>query len=95
MSGDMRLNTLLDGALGTARNHDVIDAHHERAGDFAEGRTVQGRQVFLTRDGAAAFDDALNRGMRFEAHDEPTRWIDRLTQALTANVEHHQGTVSR
>ncbi len=43
-----------------------IDAHPVRSGDFQHAATVDGREIFLTREGKAKFDEIAKDG--YPAH---------------------------
>ena len=89
MSGDMRIKGLVDGSVGTANRVGEIDAHSVSSGDFTQPRSVLGKQVFLTPDGAQLFDGLIGKGFRFEALADPTGFFDKLMgakQACTGKV---------
>lgn len=44
----------------------ILDAHRRDAGDFTEARTVDGESVYLTKEGATAFDRWLAEGFEPE-----------------------------
>jgi hypothetical protein len=79
MSGDMRIKANIDGGLGGAHKlSDPIDAHSQKSGDFTEGRNIQGKQVFLTPEGAQALDGKIRDGFRFEAQKDPSGFFEKL-----------------
>lgn len=41
-------------------NVNVIDAHSTQAGDFQHARNIDGQHVFLTAEGARAYDNLAN-----------------------------------
>ena len=69
--GDMRVRNHGAGGLGIVNQQEVIDAHSKKAGDFTEARTVEGKQVFLTADGAKAYDGLVSAGYSFRTEADP------------------------
>lgn len=89
MSGDMRVRSNIDGALGGAGKLEHIDAHSSQSGDFSEARQVGGKEVFFTPDGAALYDELAAAGFRFEASDDAS-WLTRFLspkESCTGEVE--------
>ena len=78
MSGDMRVRSNIDGGLGGAARTEDIDAHSSQAGDFTERRSISGKDVFFTPEGAQRYDAHLAQGYRYEALDDPKGFFERL-----------------
>jgi hypothetical protein len=56
MGGDMRVSNKPIGGLGAASQLEVIDADSKDVGTFTQKRTVNGQDVYLTKEGAEEFD---------------------------------------
>lgn len=71
--GDLRIRNDSDLEMRSGRTHaiEVIDAHSMQSGDFTEQRQVQGETVFLTPEGAAAFDELQQGAYRFTVAKDP------------------------
>ncbi|MFZ5469717.1 MAG: hypothetical protein ACOZIN_09795 [Myxococcota bacterium] len=73
---------------------ETIDAHSKKAGTFSESRTVNGKPVWLTAEGARAYDSLRAAGFGFEAQADPgaiRRML--LGDFVGPQGEQHQGTV--
>ncbi len=69
--GDMRVQTKPVGTLGIANQVETVDANSVKAGTFTEPRTIDGNQVWLTKEGAAALDDLASAGYDLRASKDP------------------------
>lgn len=95
MSGDMRIKSNIDGGLGGAHKlADPIDAHSKKSGDFTEARSVTGKQVFLTPEGAQTYDSKVRDGFRFEAQNDPTAFFDKLVDKVISPPQKFTGKVT-
>lgn len=71
--GDMRVrNQGGAGGLGIVNQQEVIDAHSKEAGDFTQMRNVGGSEVWLTADGAKAYDGLVKEGYDFRTEKDPS-----------------------
>lgn len=92
--GDMRVQTKPVGTLGALNQIETVDAHSLRAGTFTEARQVNGQQVWLTADGAKAFDAMAGSGYELRAEKDPGFFSRILLGDLVgAKGEQHQGRV--
>lgn len=65
MSGDMRVKLSDPNAVtAMAKNQslETIDAHSKASGNMTVERQVGGKSVYLTEEGAAAFDQLTKQG---------------------------------
>ena len=68
--GDSRVVSPAGGGTGEVNNNEAIDGHSKNEGDFTESRTLGGKTLFLTPEGARAVDAMLQRA---EASSAPVR----------------------
>lgn len=95
MSGDMRIKHNVDSGFGGgARQVRDIDAHSTKSGDFTEARSVSGKQVFLTSEGAQYFDSLKGKDYRFEALNDPTKFFDKLVDKMISGSQTFTGKVT-
>jgi len=70
----MRISNDVVPGLGQESQLEVIDASSVKAGDFSEERNVGGKRVYLTPEGAGAYDTlAQQDGYQFAASNDPSR----------------------
>ncbi len=70
--GDMRISNDVVPGMGQASQLEVIDANSVKAGDFSEERNVGGKSIYLTPEGAQAYDElAKQDGYQFSASEDP------------------------
>lgn len=94
--GDLRIRNDQVASIGQDHQLEVIDAHSQQSGDFTEARAVDGKTVYLTREGAAALDGLKGDGFAFTVQDDPkglTGWL--LGDRTGPKGEQHQGKVGR
>ena len=76
--GDSRVVSPAGGGLGEVNQHEAIDAHSKKEGDFTEPRTVGEKSLFFTPDGARAIDNLLERAKDssapLHAESDPSFW---------------------
>ncbi len=75
--GDSRLR-IDSGGAGQINGARAIDAHSTKAGDFTEPRIVDKEAVFLTKEGAAAYDALKSDGSAITVEQDPTgimKWL--------------------
>lgn len=93
--GDSRVVLPAGGGTGEVNNHEAIDGHSKKEGDFTEPRTVSGKALFFTPDGARALDawvaraDELSAPLR--AEEDPAFWERFFGGDLFAGLEQHTG----
>ena len=92
--GNMRVQTRPVGTIGMANQVETIDAHALRAGNFTEARNVGGQNVWMTPQGAEAYDALQRGGWEMRASKDPG-WFSRtfMGDFVGAKGEQHQGRV--
>ena len=86
--GDQRVVSDYPG-MGHMTASPPIDAHSVRAGTFTEERKVNGQTVFLTEDGARAYDDLAQKGHTMSVEGDPG-WLKRW---LLGDREEYRGSL--
>ena len=90
--GDLRILNENVGGLGQAQAMQAIDAHSVQSGDFTEERTVTGGVVFLTPEGAAAYDGLRNAEYTFVVERDPKGFMLWLLGDRVGKSEKFQGS---
>lgn len=67
MSGDIRVRvTGPETSGGRFNNNESIDANSVSSGNMTTGVNVGGKQVFMTKEGAAAYNSRMENGKMLE-----------------------------
>lgn len=93
--GDSRVVSPAGGGTGQVNNQEAIDGHSTKEGDFTEPRTVGGKSLFFTLEGAKAVDAMLARAepssAPVRAESDPSLWERFLLGDPFAGLEQHTG----
>jgi len=89
--GDSRIQNTGISGYGLNSQLEVLDAHSTRSGDFTQERQVGNEVLYLTPEGAEAFDALKCDGWDFTAERDPSRFMQWLLGGVGLREEKFQG----